>query len=108
MPRSREPSRERNLNSSTVSDKSKHSKSSVEKRAISKTLWESVQERYRNMLGENYAMFEKTLAPRLNQQVVDKTIADTLLTRAASSYDMHTGTTEVQKTIMTQLFPENK
>jgi len=64
-----------------------------------------VQERYRSMLGENYPMFEKTLSARLSQQVVDKVISDTLLTRAASAYDMYTGTTEVQKTIMTQLFP---
>lgn len=64
----------------------------------------NVESNYRRMLGDMYDKFENTLLSRLNEQLVDRMIADTLIQRFASSQELYAGEQSVQSTIAAQIF----
>ena len=65
-----------------------------------------VQEMYRNMYGKNYPQIQQLLEGRLNQQLVDRLVADNVLTAKASQLELYVGEGEVRNTIISQLFPQ--
>ena len=68
-----------------------HSDFYDEKRAIERS--------YRRNLGELYSQFEDTLTARLNEQLIDRMVADALLESFAAGHEMFTGETEVKRSI---------
>jgi peptidyl-prolyl cis-trans isomerase D len=63
-----------------------------------------IQNRYRSMLGKNYAQLASMLEANLNQQVVDKVISDNLVLKAARKSDLYSGPDELQRIMRTQVF----
>ncbi len=65
-----------------------------------------IQERYRQMFGKNYYQFAKSLEANMNQQVVDKLIADTLLEREARKNELYIGNEEVSNILRAEVFQQ--
>lgn len=63
-----------------------------------------IQNRYRSMLGKNYAQLAPMLEANLNQQVVDKVISDNLVLKAARDNELYSGPEELQRILRTQVF----
>jgi peptidyl-prolyl cis-trans isomerase D len=63
-----------------------------------------LQNRYRSMLGKNYAQLASMLEANLNQQVIDKVISDNLFLKAARANDLFAGPDELQKIMRTEVF----
>jgi peptidyl-prolyl cis-trans isomerase D len=63
-----------------------------------------LQNRYRSMLGQNYAQLAPMLEANLNQQVIDKVISDNLFLKAAQANGLFSGPDELQRIMRSQVF----
>ncbi len=65
----------------------------------------SIEQRYRQMFGQNYAQFMKTFKLDIKQQAIDKLISDTLFEQAAAELGFFAGDKTVTGIIRSELFP---
>lgn len=70
-------------------------------------LQETAEQRYRQILGENYNKLAPSIPPVGGQQVVDKIVADTLIQNAARELGMFVGPNEIRTVISHDLFGDN-
>jgi len=65
---------------------------------------EQLQNRYRAMLGKNYAQLAGFLESNLGQQVIDKIISDTLMLREAKKNEIYSGSSELERIMRQEVF----
>lgn len=67
-----------------------------------------MEESYRRMLGKNYAQMAEALNLNVGQQVVEKLVNDTLIEKEARELGLHTGNSELRKTILNMFGGQGK